>query len=170
MTRKLPAERFAAKVNPAGPLPLIRGVIGPCHLWEGSTNAAGYGTFWAGQSVKAHRFAYEQARGPIPTGLELDHRCRQRACVRVSHLDAVTHRVNILRSSNHVAHRAAVTQCPAGHPYDAANTYRAPNGTRKCRACNATRTRNTRAIKREAQLAAVTPLHPRTDPTLERAA
>lgn len=170
MDRKTPAQRFAVKVNIAGPLPLIRGVLGPCHLWDGSANEAGYGTFWAaGRTVKAHRFAYEQALGPIPTGLELDHLCRRRACVRVSHLDAVTHRVNILRSSNHVARRAAVTHCPAGHPYDDANTYRAPNGTRKCRACKAAHSRADRAAKRAAQLAPVARIRP-TLPTLERAA
>lgn len=28
------------------------------------------------------------------------------------------------------------TQCHKGHPFTVANTYRNPNGTRKCRACN----------------------------------
>ncbi|MFB6618901.1 HNH endonuclease signature motif containing protein [Streptomyces sp. NPDC056367] len=169
MARKTPAERFAAKVNTAGPLPLVRGVHGRCHLWDGSTNAAGYGTFWDGRTVKAHRFAYEQALGPIGDGLEVDHLCRRRDCVRVSHLDAVTHRENILRSANHVARRAAVTHCPAGHPYDDANTYRAPNNTRKCRACKAARSRAGRAAKRGEPLAPVARIRP-TVPTLERAA
>ncbi|MCR8576181.1 HNH endonuclease signature motif containing protein [Streptomyces sp. Isolate_219] len=171
MDRTPPAQRFAAKVDTAGPLPLIRGVLGPCHLWTGSLNDKGYGTFWAyGRTVKAHRYAYEQANGPIPDGLEVDHRCRRRDCVAPGHLDAVTHRVNILRSTNHVAARAAVTHCPAGHPYDDANTYRAPNGTRKCRACKNAHSRAARAAKRAPQLAPVEPIRPRTDHTLERAA
>ncbi|MFD8005725.1 HNH endonuclease [Streptomyces mirabilis] len=171
MDRKTPAERFAEKVNTAGPLSLIRGVLGPCHLWDGSTNEKGYGTFWCdGRTVKAHRYAYEQANGPIPTGLEVDHRCRRRACVARGHLEAVTHRTNILRSTNHVAARAAVTHCPAGHPYDQANTIRAKNGTRKCRTCKNVSARASRAAKREARLATVEPIRPRTVPALERAA
>ncbi|WHM36296.1 HNH endonuclease signature motif containing protein [Streptomyces sp. BPTC-684] len=164
MDRKTPAQRFAAKVDPYGPLPLIRGVLGPCHLWTGSLNDKGYGTFWAdGHTVKAHRYAYEQAIGPIPDGLEVDHRCRRRNCVASHHLDAVTHRVNVLRSTNHVARRAAVTRCPTGHPYDDANTYRAPNGTRKCRSCKNAQARTARAAKRASQLAAVTLTRSRTD-------
>lgn len=171
MDRKTPAQRFAAKVDATGPLPLIRGVLGPCHLWTGSLNNKGYGTFWAhGHTVKAHRYAYEQANGPIPDGLEIDHRCRRRNCVAPHHLDAVTHRVNILRSANHVAARAAVTHCPTDHPYDGTNTYRAPNGTRKCRTCKNARNRAARAAKRAPQLAAVEAIRLRTDHTLERAA
>ncbi|MEV5133568.1 HNH endonuclease [Streptomyces sp. NPDC053705] len=160
MHRPTPAERFAAKVNTAGPIPLIRGVHGRCHLWTGGANEKGYGTFYvAGRTVKAYRFAVEQADGrPITPGLEVDHRCRNRACVRRSHLEAVTHRVNILRSTNHVARLAAVTHCPAGHPYDDANTYRAPNNTRKCRACKREKSRARRAATREQTLATVTTL------------
>lgn len=165
-----PAQRFAAKVDPRGPLSLFHGAPGPCHLWTNSLNNKGYGTFWHRRTVKAHRFAYEQARGPIPEGLEVDHVCRRRACVNPGHLRAVTHRENILASSNHVAARAAVTHCPAGHAYDQANTYRAPDGTRKCRPCKNARSRATRAAQRAAQRAPVAPLRLRTTPTLERAA
>ncbi|QHF97916.1 HNH endonuclease [Streptomyces sp. NHF165] len=164
-----PADRFRTKVDTSGPISLVRGVLGPCHQWTGSTNAGGYGTFWAGRTVKAHRFAYERVLGPIPDGLDVDHLCRNRACVRPSHLRAVTHRENILASANHVARRARVTACPAGHAYDEANTYRAPNGTRKCRACKRDRTRALRAEQRDAQLAPVEPIRPRTT-TPERTA
>ncbi|MFK0296402.1 HNH endonuclease signature motif containing protein [Streptomyces sp. NPDC090442] len=163
-------SRFTNKVTPTGPWSLRRHCPGPCHLWTGATNNKGYGAFWAnGRTTKAHRYAYEQHIGPIPTGLEIDHRCNRRECVNPAHLEAVTHRINILRSSNHVARRAAVTHCPAGHPYDQANTYRAPNGSRKCRTCKRNQQRAARAAKREAPLATVTPIRP-TIPTIERAA
>ncbi|CAL9481199.1 HNH endonuclease signature motif containing protein [Streptomyces sp. enrichment culture] len=167
MPRLTPAQRFAAKVT-TGPLSLRRGAPGPCHLWTGATNERGYGSFWAdGRTVKAHRWSYEQHVGPIPPGLDVDHICRRRACVNPAHLRAVTHRDNILASTNHVARRAAVTHCPAGHPYDETHTYRAPNGTRKCRTCKLARLRAARAAAREPQLAT---LHTLTTPTTERQA
>ncbi|WP_275463353.1 HNH endonuclease signature motif containing protein [Streptomyces noursei] len=170
MGQPTPTERFTAKVTTSGPWSLRRHCPGSCHLWTGATNERGYGAVWInGRTVKAHRYAYEQANGPIPAGLEIDHRCRRRECVNPDHLDAVTHRVNILRSTNHVARRAAVTHCPAGHPYDQANTIRAKNGTRKCRACKNASARAARARAREGRLAVVEPIRP-TPRILERAA
>ncbi|MGI5353457.1 HNH endonuclease signature motif containing protein [Streptomyces sp. CA-250714] len=164
MARPTPAERFEQNVDRGGPTPLVRDVHGRCWIWTGATNEKGYGTFWAdGRTVKAHRYAVELADGqPVPNGLDVDHQCRNRACVRRSHLRAITHRENVLASSNHVARRAAVRACPAGHAYDAANTYRAPNGTRKCRACKREKARAARAAAREQQLATVAPIRTRT--------
>lgn len=69
-----------------------------CWLWT-STLRRGYGRFWIapGRFVPAHRFAYELLVGPIPEGLELDHLCRNPACVNPAHLDPVTHRENVRR-------------------------------------------------------------------------
>ncbi|UIX33567.1 HNH endonuclease [Streptomyces sp. GQFP] len=151
-----PAERFTAKTKP-GPWSLRRDCPGPCRLWDGAINEDGYGHFWlAGRTVKAHRAAVALADGtPVPAHLDVDHRCRRRACVSRAHLEPVTHRENVLRSSNHVAARAAVTHCPARHAYDAANTIRAKNGTRKCRACKNAAARARRAEAREQQTAPV---------------
>lgn len=46
---------------------------------------------------QAHRFFYEQAKGPIPAGLELDHLCRNTQCVNPDHLEPVTAAVNARR-------------------------------------------------------------------------
>lgn len=69
-----------------------------CLLWLGSVYQTGYGQFRLrhGQ-VAAHRFAWEIENGPIPTDLQLDHLCRQRSCVNVHHLEAVTQAENIRR-------------------------------------------------------------------------
>ena len=50
-----------------------------------------------GDLFYAHRVAYEFMVGAIPEGLQLDHLCRNRACVRPSHLEPVTSRENTIR-------------------------------------------------------------------------
>ena len=66
-----------------------------CWLWTGRVNkSTGYGEQ---ANDLAHRLFYESLVGEIPAGLELDHLCRVHRCVNPSHLEAVTHRVNVLR-------------------------------------------------------------------------
>ena len=45
----------------------------------------------------AHIVAYEVAKGPIPHGMEIDHKCRMRCCVNPDHLEAVTGSINVQR-------------------------------------------------------------------------
>lgn len=169
MARTTPAERFTAKTTP-GTIPA--GLDTPCLLWpETSLDRDGYGRFWVdGRVVPAHRWSYEQHRGPVPAGLELDHLCTVRRCVADDHLDAVDHRTNVLRSSGPSAVNARRTVCKHGHDLtDPTNVHVAyppshPHGMRKCRACARDRARRTR----EPQLAPVTTLTTRT--TLERTA
>ena len=90
--RKTWRERFAAFTDTTG------GWEPPvCHPWRGSrtTNAQPYGKF--GRHV-AHRVAYEIAYGPIPSGHDVDHICRNRLCVRARHLEAVTRSENRRRT------------------------------------------------------------------------
>lgn len=47
----------------------------------------------------AHRVVYEALVGPIPDGLQLDHVCRNRACVNPAHLEPVTALENTRRSA-----------------------------------------------------------------------
>lgn len=70
-----------------------------CWEWTGAINDRGYGVvWWEGRSVGAHRAAWELAHGKIPRGLELDHTCRNRSCVRPEHLEPVTHPENMKRA------------------------------------------------------------------------
>ncbi|BBA98317.1 hypothetical protein RVR_4454 [Actinacidiphila reveromycinica] len=114
-----------------------RGYETPCLTWTAYRNKENYGRFsFEGRKWLAHRLAYVAANGPIPDGLEIDHLCRNRACVRVSHLEAVTRRVNLLRGTGFAATNAQVTHCPQGHAYTPDNTYVQPRTRqRDCRAC-----------------------------------
>lgn len=101
-----------------------------CWPWQAQI-VSGYGRFrFNGRQQPAHRWAYLKFVGPIPKGLVLDHLCRNRSCVNPAHLEAVTPAENVARGL-----RRKKTHCPAGHPYDEANTRIGPTGHRFCRAC-----------------------------------
>ncbi len=144
--RGTPLERFWPNV--------IKQSIG-CWEWNAALSN-GYGVFWAyGRQVKAARFAYEQAKGVIPEGLELDHLCRNKSCVNPDHLEAVTRSVNTLRGLLPLIianigrnHQLSKTHCPQGHPYDLLNTYFHPDGKRDCRICRQERSLKWRAQSR----------------------
>jgi len=135
-------ERFWLKVDKNGPTPGHRPELGSCWVRTAKLKAGySYIADSSGRQVVAHRFAYELLVGPIPEGLELDHLCRNRACVKVTpddhgpaHLEPVTKRENILRGEGMGARHARQTHCKRGHPFDEANTYWW-NGYRACRTC-----------------------------------
>lgn len=82
-----------------------RGYETLCWIWKLWTTAEGYGKITINRgggkvtSKLAHRWMYEQAVGPIPVGLQLDHLCRQSACVNPDHLEVVTNAENARRGS-----------------------------------------------------------------------
>jgi hypothetical protein len=108
-----------------------------CWVWMAARNARGYGVVKAdGKTQLAHRVYYEQHVGPIPSGLVIDHLCRNRACVNPSHMEPVTNKVNILRGISPPAANAGKRQCDNGHEYTPENTYvRRDTGARMCRTC-----------------------------------
>lgn len=106
-----------------------------CWEWVGNRNVRrGYGQLrYNGKTQRAHKVVYELANGPVPHDLELDHLCRNPACVRPDHLEAVTHKVNVLRGQSPTALNAKRTCCDNGHPYPPAGTYKNPG--RWCPIC-----------------------------------
>lgn len=134
-----------------------------CHLFHGSDNGRGYQKVrWANKVRYAHHVALIIAGIEIPDGMEVDHLCRNHSCVRVDHLEVVTHTENVRRGrcgEAQTERHKRVTHCPAGHPYDEVNTLwvKQQGGryvARQCRECNRTRTRAWRArVKLEGTLA-----------------
>lgn len=108
------------------------GDISDCWEWQGPKSRDGYGVFCG---VRAHRWAFEYLRDAIPEGLQIDHLCRNPPCVNPWHMEPVTRAENLRRKA------AAVTHCPKGHPYDADNTGRHTDNSRRCRECDRARSR-----------------------------
>jgi HNH endonuclease len=107
---------------------------GPCELWTGRLDRDGYGV--KGHQ-RVHRLAYEAIHGRIPKQFQIDHLCMERACINVAHLEAVTSRVNTLRSPNTQASiNTLKTHCLHGHEFTDENTAYSSRGHRKCRTCN----------------------------------
>lgn len=119
-----------------------------CWIWTGAKNPNGYGNFGLGNRKvgKAHRFSYQIHKGDIPAGFEIDHLCRNRACVNPDHLEAVTSKVNTLRSSSPIAIHARQTHCVNGHEFTKENTYLRTAGGRYCRACGLNSWRSRKAV------------------------
>ena len=119
--RGTPIERFMRKVNklPNG-----------CWFWTAAKDKKGYGRFSiiTGQTRTADSAAWLLFRGPLNAGLETDHVCRNTRCVNPEHLEAVTHKVNVLRGMSPCAINARKERCIRGHKLEPPNIYVIKNG------------------------------------------
>ena len=118
-----------------------------CIYYTGALYPDGYGALSVrGKSMRAHRAAYEHFVGPIPEGLDLDHRCHNedeecrggvtcphRRCVNWEHLAPATRRENLLASAlTGPGANARKTHCVNGHEF---TEERDERGKRRCRQC-----------------------------------
>lgn len=123
-------ERFWALVDRSG----------ECWEWRGCINRGGYGSFRSktvGHPIGAHRMAYLIEFGILSDRLHpIDHLCRNRRCVRPSHLEHVEFRTNVVtRGTGPTAVNALKTHCVHGHEFTPENTYMEAGRYRKCRTC-----------------------------------
>lgn len=115
---------------PAAPL---RPVPGECWNFKSWHSRAGYPFIrHEGRDHPAHRVVHVAATGADLTGLELDHVCRNRACVNPNHEEPVTHAENQRRMG-----QAQMACRKSGHDWaDPDNVRTRPNGRRYCAECD----------------------------------
>lgn len=107
--------------------------IADCWEWTGA-KTKGYGSIRISNPNRhylVHRWVWENLVGPIPDGLELDHRCRNRACCNPDHLEPVIPIVNQQRGASNWT----VGSCKHGHPPEM--RYWTSGGATICRGCRA---------------------------------
>lgn len=119
----------------------------PCWLWLGVIDRYGYARIKIDSRQRAaHRVSYEEFVGPVADGLEIDHLCRNRACVNPSHLEAVTHAENMARAFQ------PKQRCPKGHELSGSNLVARSDGRHgNCRTCVNERAREYKRRQREAR-------------------
>lgn len=110
-----------------------------CWLWTAS-KIKGYGQCHrgAGKLSYSHRWLYELIHGPVPKGLECDHKCRNPSCVNPDHIELVTHKQNVnfgLSPLTSRTPRPLKSHCKHGHPYNDENTKFDNTGRRFCVVC-----------------------------------
>lgn len=110
-----------------------------CWIWDGS-KVDGYGRMnvkcedgkWRGKLT--HILVYEHFVGAVPEGFEIDHKCRNRACCNPSHLEPVTHKVNVRRGLSMVK----LEFCKSGRHRLTEENRRPRDGS--CKTCDQQRT------------------------------
>jgi hypothetical protein len=116
-----------------------------CWMWQGADNGKGYGQIWMnGRMRRVHRIAYLLTFGPLPADKQIDHLCRERACLNPEHMQVVSNRENVARGNGPGALAARTNRCKNGHEFTPENTYHYTHSQskgggpgRRCNTCHA---------------------------------
>ena len=126
-----------------------------CHVSTYSTASHGYAQIgWQAnpgprRGTTAHRAAWSAVFGQIPVGMTIDHTCKNRRCVNVSHLRLLGNFENARRTSGR---DWPLGECINGHPNS--HLVRTDGGRRiRCRICQSQHQRTYRARQRIARVA-----------------
>lgn len=104
-----------------------------CWVWSWSLDRHGYGQVRLnGTTRRSHRVIYELLVADVPKDLDIDHLCRNRACVNPNHLEPVTRSTNLLRGR---LWQSKKTSCPRGHDYDIETKDYRGRTVRRCSVC-----------------------------------
>jgi hypothetical protein len=101
-------KRFWSKVNKDGPTVVPK--LGKCWVWK-ACRQNGYGRFsYEGENQLAHVVSWVLAGNPTISypKEQLDHLCRNRACIRPSHLEVVSNQINSQRGDRSTLNTALV--------------------------------------------------------------
>lgn len=115
-----------------------------CITYKVNISDQGYGRISLNsKTYKAHRIVYKLFKGALSKHLEIDHLCRNRACINPEHLEQVTHKINVLRGESTNAKNARKTHCKRGHVLKGRNVYIVnKKGHRSCNTCKKAYSKN----------------------------
>lgn len=142
---------FWSRLNKDGPVPEHDPDLGPCWIWTGATDEAGYGLFYFKENgrqrrTRAHRWILGYLRGkPLSREIvgaeDACHKCDNPPCCRPSHLYVGTRKRNVADAvERRRLWQQQVTHCPKGHEY----TYNPSGKHRRCKECENAALRATR--------------------------
>ena len=130
------------------------GSLDECWPWQGSVDHRGYGYFsYRGRTHKAHRIAYEVAKGDIGNNY-VCHSCDNPSCVNPNHLwlgTALQNAADRERKNRH-SHpptRKPRSVCPAGHKLTEDNLVRCKLPRRTCLTCQRKHSREAKRRERD---------------------
>ena len=145
-------DRFWAQVNLDGPLAFGFAEPTRCWVWQGRTNAEGYGVLSVGRlRVSAHRYSYRLHHGKKPWSV-VDHlchsysrdcrggpSCQHRLCVNPEHFEVVTPTENSRRVPGNRVYTEAPPRlfawCRNGHAWNPDDALYDAAGRRVCVWC-----------------------------------
>jgi hypothetical protein len=138
-------DHFWTQVNKNGPIPEHKPELGPCWLWTGRTDPAGYGRYsYQGIVLQAHVFSWNLHKG-LPMNqqtrqdvakIQRDHLCRVRNCIHPEHLEQTDRKTNILRGIGKPAQNSRKEECEFGHGPENLRYTPKGKGGRRCLECD----------------------------------